>query len=257
MVHEPGSSVLPIAIGQVPFALHFSDAELRSRARERYFSFESPSAHSFPVFLNSPGRNSTKATQFEFSLNGSTLRMLDASAEFAGVANEYVLDSLLRILLSLKLLPEQGFLIHAATVERNEKSYVFMGRSGAGKSTIAAAAARTGGIPLTDEISLVRKVNGAWHAHGTPFWGEFRAGGRNCSLPLAGIYSLVQAPRNSQRPLNSREALRELLPNVLFFSKQREHREALLRVTTEIAATAPIFRLEFTRDVSFWEAIAA
>jgi hypothetical protein len=257
VVHEAGGSVLPIAIGQVPLALHFSDAELRRRAGERYFSFESSSPQSFPIFLTSAGRDTRKPAQFEFALRSSKLRMGDDSAEFAGVANEYVLDSLLRILLSLKLLPEQGFLIHAATVERAGKSYVFMGRSGAGKSTVAAAAARSGGIPLTDEISLVRKLNGTWHANGTPFWGEFRAGGRNCSLPLAGIYALVQAPRDSVRPMDAREALRELLPNVLFFSKQREHREALLQVTSEIAATAPFFRLEFTRDVTFWEAIAA
>ena len=246
--------MLPICIGRYALALHFSEAALRERARERYAAFEHTSENGFPVYLNRPRPQPEARAEFAFSMNGFALELQSSFAECSGVQNEYALDSLLRVLLSVKLLPEPGFLIHAATIARDGRSHVFMGRSGAGKSTVARNA--PAGAALTDEISLVRRIDGVWHAHGTPFWGEFRAGNQNKSLPLAGIYSLVQAPRNCARPLATRDALHQLLPNVLFFSTHRRHRDALLRVTSEIAAQVPFFRLEFTRDISFWEAIA-
>lgn len=254
MVHVPGRSVLPISIGGIPLSLVFSEQKLREKAEARYASFQEASEEGFPIHLNaaiSPGT----IPWFDYTLNGATLRLGTAAADMDNVGNEYTLDSLLRILLSLKLLPERGFLLHAATITHQGASYVFMGRSGAGKSTIASHA--PAGAALTDEISLVRSVNGVWHAHGTPFWGEFRAGGQNLGYPLAGIYALVQAEENHVAPLSPRAALRELLANVLFFSSERAHREQLLRITSEIVAELPIYCLQFTRDISFWEALAA
>src|SRR5256885_3293464 len=87
------------------------------------------------------------------------------------------------MLLSWALLPDVGFLLHAATVLRNGKAYVFFGRSGTGKSTVAALSPL--GSVLTDEISLLKRIDGQWHAFGTPFWGEFRAAGTNRSAPVA------------------------------------------------------------------------
>jgi hypothetical protein len=102
----------------------------------------------------------------------------------SGVRNEYALDSLLRVLLSWKLLSCEGFLLHAATIVRNGKAFVFTGRSGAGKSTVASLP--PAGSVLTDEISLLRRENGTWRAYGTPFWGEFRAAGSNTSASFVG-----------------------------------------------------------------------
>jgi hypothetical protein len=255
VVREPGSSVLPISIGQIGISLHFFQQGLWERAEERYSSFVSAPRQPFPIFLDAPHATDCGPHLFDFALNGTSLHLGESAAHCSGVRNEYMLDSMLRVLLSLKLLPERGFLLHAATIARGERSYIFMGRSGAGKSTVARHAPV--GTALTDEISLVRIIDGVWHAHGTPFWGEFRAGGQNRALPLAGIFALEQAPENHATPLSPRESLRALLPNVLFFSKQPQHRQALLRVTSEISAAVPFFRLRFTRDISLWEELPA
>lgn len=259
LVHEPGTRVLPICVGEVPVTLRFGDSSLAAAARARYLPFASKSGAEFPLLVNPSAAREIAAPlespQFEFALNGALLRVYSSSAVCERVNNEYTLDSLLRVLFSCRLPALDGFLIHAATVARGERTFVFTGRSGAGKSTIASHA--PAGAALTDEISLVRRVAGNWQACGTPFWGEFRAAGQQRRAPLAGIYSLVQAPRNSVVRLNPREAVRALLPNVLFFSKAAAHREALLRVATELAATLPVYRLEFSRDISFWQEIAA
>jgi len=243
----------------VPVTLRFSDTSLEAAARARYLPFASKSAVAFPVHVNPTAAGEfagpAEPPQFEFALNGATLRVYAGRAMCERVNNEYTLDSLLRVLLSCRLPALDGFLIHAATVARGANSFVFMGRSGAGKSTVASHA--PAGAALTDEISLVRRVGGVWHGCGTPFWGEFRAAGQQRRAPLAGIYHLVQAPRNRAVRLNAREAVRALLPNALFFSTVAAHRAELLRVATELAATLPVYRLEFTRDISFWEEIAA
>jgi hypothetical protein len=69
--------------------------------------------------------------------------------------NPYSIDSVLRILHSLVLAREGGFLVHAASAIRNGRAFLFAGASGAGKTTIARLAPPDV-VLLTDEISYVR-----------------------------------------------------------------------------------------------------
>ena len=179
--------------------------------------------------------------------------MQAGESRFTGVRNEYALDSLLRVLLSWKLLSHQGFLLHAATIVRNGKAYAFTGRSGAGKSTVASLSPE--GSVLTDEISLLRRENGVWRAYGTPFWGEFRAAGSNTSAPVAGIYRLVQASQNAVTLLSRRETLRMLLPNVLFFSADPAANRLLLEILSHAVAEISGCNLAFRKDQTFWEVL--
>jgi hypothetical protein len=190
---------------------------------------------------------------FHYVHEGSHVWLNGAAGHFSGVRNEYALDSLLRVLLTWLLLPQQGFLLHAATVVREERAYIFTGRSEAGKSTVASLA--PAGSVLTDEISLLRREEYSWRAYGTPFWGEFRAEGSNRSAPVAGIFVLVKAAENVVRPLLPREALRALLPNVLFFSSDPVASARLLDLLTGAVAQVPCFELQFRRDASFWEVL--
>jgi hypothetical protein len=70
-------------------------------------------------------------------------------------ANPYAIDGVLRILHSLILAREGGFLVHAASAVRNGRAFLFSGVSGAGKTTISRLAPPDV-VLLTDEISYVR-----------------------------------------------------------------------------------------------------
>jgi energy-coupling factor transporter ATP-binding protein EcfA2 len=72
-------------------------------------------------------------------------------------ANPYSIDAVLRILHSLILAREGGFLVHAASAIRNGRAFLFAGASGAGKTTLARLAPPDVAV-LTDEISYVREV---------------------------------------------------------------------------------------------------
>jgi hypothetical protein len=71
-------------------------------------------------------------------------------------ANPYSIDAVLRILHSLLLARQGGFLVHAAGAVRHGQAYLFAGVSGAGKTTIARLAPPDVKL-LTDEISYVKK----------------------------------------------------------------------------------------------------
>jgi hypothetical protein len=156
-------------------------------------------------------------------------------------------------LLSWKLAGRHGFLLHAATVVRGGKAYVFTGRSGAGKSTVASLS--PAGTVLTDEISLLRFANGEWRAYGTPFGGEFRATGSNTSAPVRGLFRLVQAAENRVTPLRTIEMLRALLPNVLFFSAESEANRRLLDILGQAVDSISGYALAFRKDAVFWEVL--
>ena len=72
-------------------------------------------------------------------------------------ANPYAIDGVLRILHSLILAREGGFLVHAASAVRKGRAFLFSGVSGAGKTTISRLAPPDV-VLLTDEISYVRGV---------------------------------------------------------------------------------------------------
>lgn len=244
---------LRISIGDFPISLRITESGLREKALSRYRDFPAKAEAGLEVALNQPRTEEEPAAAFEYTFEGANLLLADSRAEFRGVRHEYALDSLLRILLTVALLPKQGFLLHAASVVREGRAYIFMGRSGAGKSTVASLSPE--GSVLTDEISLIRCVEGEWRAHGTPFWGEFRAAGHNQSYPIAGVYCLRQAREDRVVPLKAKDLLRAMLPCVLFFSPEQEANEALLNILMKFVGEVPCHDLHFRKGSAFWDEV--
>lgn len=168
--------------------------------------------------------------------------------------NTHSIDALLRILHTLTLAKQGGFLLHAASAIRNGKAFVFTGPSGAGKTTIASLAP-SDAILLTDEISYVREHQNSYIACGTPFVGELRKLGKNVSAPLAAVYVLAQGPENRIDSLSSTEAVRALLSNLLFFAEETELVDAVFHTACEFIRCVPVFRLTFFPDSRIWEMI--
>jgi hypothetical protein len=242
-----------LSIGSVPFRLQMSDAQLFRAASLRYAPFADAAAQPIHITLNEFSKSASEPVEFGYEVEGAALHVSSRETRFDGVRNEYALDSLLRVLLSWKLAGRFGFLVHAATVVRAGKACVFIGRSGAGKSTVASLAPVE--TVLTDEISLLRFETGEWRAYGTPFWGEFRAAGSNRSASVRGLFGLVQASENRVTPLRPVEMLRTLLPNVLFFSAESAANRRLLEILSHAVDSIFGYELAFRKDAAFWEVL--
>jgi hypothetical protein len=169
-------------------------------------------------------------------------------------ANPYSIDSVLRILHTLMLAQEGGFLVHASSAVRNGKAYLFSGVSEAGKTTIARLAPSDVAL-LTDEASYVRKVNGRYLAYGTPFAGELGVPGKNISAPIAAVYLLEKGPDNRIEEIDPVVAVRRLLRNILFFANQPELVRQVFESACAFVAAVPVFQLTFYPDERVWELI--
>ena len=170
-------------------------------------------------------------------------------------ASPYAIDATLRILHSLLLATQGGMLVHAASAVRDGRAVVFVGVSGAGKTTISRLAPPDVTL-LTDEISYLRREGDGYVAYGTPFAGELARPGENVCAPLAAVYLLAQGPENRIEPVCDADAARALLESVLFFAHDSALVGQVFNSVCELIQTVPIQRLTFVPDSRVWEVIA-
>jgi hypothetical protein len=169
-------------------------------------------------------------------------------------ANPYSIDSVLRIVHTLILAHEGGFLLHSAGAIRNGRAFLFSGVSGAGKTTISRLAPSDATL-LTDEVSYVRRDDAGYRACGTPFAGELARVGENCSAPIASLFFLKQGPENKIGPIEKSEAIRRLMRNILFFAEDANLVESVFQSACDFVERVPVQRLTFTPDSRIWNLI--
>lgn len=169
-------------------------------------------------------------------------------------ANPYSIDTVLRIVHTLVLAREGGFLIHAASAVRSGKAFIFTGVSGAGKTTLSRLAPPDAHV-LTDEISYVRKEGDRYVAYGTPFAGELARAGENLRAPLEAIYLLRQGPENRISDVDKAEAARTLLRNLLFFAEDPQLVQTVFLAALDLVEQVPVRRLTFLPEPAAWNLI--
>jgi len=266
---------LSIEIGGIPIRVNTTDADFLNMLQNRYAGFVGSSEHAaieFDVDLFTPGfvdpDADVRVTQRagKWALERGDFRAEWEPARRTGTirqsANPYSIDAVLRIVHTLVLAQEGGFLMHAASAIRNGKAFLFAGVSGAGKTTISRLAPSDATL-LTDEISYVRKdgrkdvkkQNLSYVAFGTPFTGELAKLGENVSAPISALYLLAQGPENRIDPVAPGQAVRELLANVLFFAEDQELVQRSFHAACEFVSRVPVSRLTFVPDARVWEMI--
>ena len=260
-------NVAVIEIGGLAIRIRVDDPGFSRMLHERYAGFvtSSPSAEfEFEIELAEPGlispdedvRVSCRSGQWSFDRGDFHAEWNPASAHgtIRQTANPYSIDAVLRIVHSLLLAKEGGFLLHAASAVRNGRAFLFAGVSGAGKTTLARLAPKDA-VLLTDEISYVRKQENDYFGFGTPFTGELAKLGENTRAPIAALYLLEQGPHNRITPIEAAEAVRRLLINILFFAQDPELVKLLFEAANEFVNRVPTYRFTFVPEASAWELI--
>jgi len=264
-----GSLELGVTVGEMPILLRTSNADFYSMLVQRYqdflTSFTQPQFQ-FDIELSDAPESDPDADvcvtragdDWQFR-RGDFFAQWNPESGCGTVRqslNPYSIDSVLRIVHTLLLAREGGFLLHAASAVRDGEAHIFTGRSGAGKTTLSRMAPGDVNL-LTDEISYVRKSATGYTAYGTPFAGELGKAGENISAPLSAVYLLVQGPENRLEPIHEAEAVRTLMRNILFFAQDEATVQKVFKSACEFAAKVPMYRMIFTRSSEAWDVIGA
>ena len=159
------------------------------------------------------------------------------------------LDRLLKIMYTLATAGKDTLLLHAVVVSSEGKGYIFLGRSGTGKSTHARLWLEhiEGTELVNDDYPVVRGgvVYGSPLLCKTPCY-------RNVSYPIGGIVRLSQAPYNKIRRLSGIEAylnLYECVSRNLWYSFiAKDIEDSLHQTMNRLASTVPMWHLECLPD---------
>lgn len=258
---------LGVAIAGLRVAVVAPDAEVSDVMRDRYKGFVSSGPFDWRIDLDVRPAPRRLGNEVTVTCTRGSGELVIERGDFAGTMNlverrarvvfpdinEYSIDSFLRIFYSLALVESHGLIVHAASLVRGGRAYLFCGPSGSGKTTLARLS--TDATLLSDELSIVRMSQTGPHCYGTPFWGELARAGEDCVAPLAGIYFLRHGPRHVINRVTPRQALERLFPNVMFFAKEAEWMPRLLAIAAGLVDAAPCFDLAFRLDPGFWEVI--
>ncbi len=157
----------------------------------------------------------------------------------------------LDIVLVISLLPyRSGVLVHACGIDDTGQGLLFLGTSGAGKSTTARLwADETGVKVLSDDRIIIREINNSFIAYGTPWHGELNVCDPG-SVAIEKMFFLEQSDRNYAKPLSPVEAATRMFVRCFPTFWDKKGMEFTLSVIDRVVSNVPCYELGFVADRS-------
>ena len=166
-----------------------------------------------------------------------------------------VIENYLRIVAAYASLMKGGLLLHSAGVVADGEAYLFLGRSGAGKTTLSSLALASGAGVLSDDINIVLpSARGSFIASAVPFAGEL---GNSCAVregdyPLRGVFCLKKGGRSVEgAPLSFCDQLAKVYACCPVVNADARQMDRILDVAASVLTAAPMRILSFDRAEAF------
>ncbi len=189
-----------------------------------------------------------------------------------------IFENFLRVLVAYRLLAQGGVVLHSAGVTAAETSadasaitspntapddgaFLFLGPSGAGKTTLSRMSEERGHTVLSDDLNALlpgSEPGGVPRVVKLPFTGDL--GDRREAhppRPLRGLLRLEKGPEDRLRPLSPGETLALLFACAPFVNADPHRQEPLLDVLTGLARVAPGAALTFSLAGGFWSILGS
>ena len=151
----------------------------------------------------------------------------------------------------------RGVELHSCgVIDEAGRGHLFVGMSGAGKSTTAHLWEGSSRGVVSDDRVIVREQDGVMWMYGTPWHGEAELS-LAMRAPLTDVYLLVQAADNAIRTISSAAAVARLFGCSFppFYDAPSIH--YTLRFLERLVNAVPVRELRFTRDHSVVELVLA
>lgn len=152
-------------------------------------------------------------------------------------------------LLTNRLLRLGAVVLHACGVVLDGRGYVFCGRSGIGKTTMARLWRRQGATLLNDDRIILRLIEGEVRLFSSPWHGEEREV-RAGNVPLAAFFHLRQAPTHALKSLGGALPSARLVATSIAPFYAADGVARLLEQAEVLTARTPSYDLAFAPDPS-------
>ena len=167
---------------------------------------------------------------------------------------KFAVNNALMVLYAIASAPYNTALFHAAVVNYEGKGYMFLGKSGTGKSTHARLWLKynEGSELLNDDNPVVRiekdaEGNGVTRVYGSPWSGKTPCY-KNEVYPLGGFVMLSQAPYNKIERLRGVRAYAVLVPCISGKRWESVIADGLHKTENALAMNVPVWYLECLPD---------
>ena len=162
----------------------------------------------------------------------------------------YALNNAAMLMYAMATSRKKTALFHSSVVEHLGRAYMFLGKSGTGKSTQSQLWIKY--IPetqLVNDDNPVVRVNddGTATVYGSPWSGKTPCY-RNVSYPIGGIVKLEQAPKNHIRRLKGIEAYAELVPSISGKRWDKALADGLHETENALIMNVPMWHLDCLPD---------
>ena len=171
------------------------------------FEFEGKYSYGFSYSRNTP--NCILLTSDDYS---------DAVVYVSGSRTEktvgFAINNAMMLLYTFRTSSSDTLMVHASVIKYNGRGYVFLGKSGTGKSTHSGLWLRhiEGTELLNDDNPVIRVADGNVFVYGTPWSGKTACYKNEC-VQLGGIVRLSQAPYNKINRLAPLMAYTSFMPS--------------------------------------------
>ena len=198
------------------------------------------------------GRTSSGEAVYEFIWWGESAGWLVCTDHYregrlilTGRHTKMAIDNALMVMFALATADKGTALFHAAAVSREGRGYMFLGKSGTGKSTHAGLWVKhvEGAELMNDDNPVVRIHEGRAVVYGSP-WSGKTACYRDVSCPLDAIVLLSQAPYNKISRLGGLEAYVALVTSISGQRWDEGIADGLHETENELASNVPMWHLE-------------
>ncbi|NDV66997.1 hypothetical protein [Bacteroides sp. 224] len=162
------------------------------------------------------------------------------------VLSSFVAGNFLMMLFAFATAPHGTLMFHASVIRRQGYGYLFLGKSGTGKSTHSRLWLEH--IPdtdlLNDDNPIVRIYpTGEVIVYGSPWSGKTPCY-RNEEVPVGAIVRLKQAPHNQIQQEKTVQAFASILPSCSCLRQDKRLFDALCDTVSRIATSTPVYLLE-------------
>ncbi len=168
---------------------------------------------------------------------------------YAERITEFAVSNAMMLMYTFRTSIHDTLMTHASVIRYKDEGYMFLGRSGTGKSTHSRLWLNNieGTSLMNDDNPIVRVVDGKAYVFGSPWSGKTPCY-KNEAVPLKAIVRLSQAPYNKITRLSTIQSYASLLPSCSCMRWDKVSTDALHRTVEDVISKVACWHMECLPD---------